>query len=71
MSGTAVLLIEVTDKAEPRCIRLAKSTGYPRLDSLALDAPQHFKYSAAEIDGQPADAIMRYTYIFAIPPRGD
>ena len=66
VEGSVVALVEVSKSGEIRDVRLAKSCGNGTLDKLALEYIRRFRLEAAQVNGEPVDSILRYTYKFEL-----
>jgi periplasmic protein TonB len=66
IEGSVVLLVEITSAGAVRNARVAKSSGNSTLDRLAQEAIKRFRFAPAEVEGQPSDSILRYTYRFEL-----
>ena len=64
--GMVELLIEITKTGVIRDVRLARTSGNPRVDKQAMENVRHFQFAPAEVDGAPVDYILRYKYRFEL-----
>jgi protein TonB len=71
IEGTVVLRLHVDSAGavDPDSTRVAESSGYPALDSAALDAVPRFKFAPATRNGTPVALTFTQPVIFKRPSR--
>ncbi|MEE2788888.1 MAG: TonB family protein [Myxococcota bacterium] len=66
VTGTVLLRITIDDDGTPSVVEVAESSTHPEFDVAAQAAVRQFRFSPAEIDGQPAAVQIMYRYRFTI-----
>jgi TonB family protein len=64
--GKVSILLEIDRSGNPRNIRLAESSGYPRLDRVALNGIRASRFSPTLKSGRPVVSQIEYTIIFTL-----
>jgi TonB family protein len=64
--GRVSILLEVDRSGNPRNVRLAGSSGYPRLDRIALNGIRSSRFSPTMKSGRPVDSQIEYIIIFRL-----
>ena len=64
--GRVSILLEIDRSGNPRNARIAKSSGYPRLDRVALNGIRSSRFSPTLKSGRPVDSQIEYTIIFRL-----
>jgi len=67
ISGSVLLEMIVSETGVVDSVGIVKSL-HPLLDTLALNAARQFKFSPAEVDGEPVAVMLQYEYEF-FPPK--
>lgn len=64
--GTGVFRVLVDEKGHPMDVQVLKSTGFPRLDSAALEAIRKWAFSPAVQNSQPVQSWTRVQVAFRL-----
>lgn len=64
--GTVRLRVLVDEKGRPRDVDVMNSSGYPRLDSAAIDAVKRWKFVAATDGSRPVTAYTQVSITFKL-----
>src|SRR5690606_12337488 len=64
--GTVRLRVLVDEKGRPREVDVMNSSGYPRLDSAAIDAVKRWKFVAATDGSRPVTAYTQVSITFKL-----
>ena len=64
--GAVGILLEIDSSGNPRNIKIAKSSGYPRLDRIALNGIRSSRFSPTLKSGRPVNSQIEYTIIFRL-----
>ena len=64
--GKVGILLEIDSLGNPRNIKIAKSSGYPRLDRVALNGIRSSHFSPTLKSGRPVNSQIEYTIIFRL-----
>jgi TonB family protein len=73
LEGTVVLrlYVDARGKVVPESTRVAESSGYPALDSAAVQGVPNMRFAPARRDGQPvAAAFLQPVQFRRLPPSG-
>ena len=64
--GNVGILLEIDSLGNPRNAKIAKSSGYPRLDRVALNGIRSSRFSPTLKSGRPVNSQIEYTIIFRL-----
>ncbi len=65
--GVVMVQVLIDDKGMPNDVRVAKSSGFPRLDASAVDAVKRFRFHPAVVNGRPAVGYAKIPVEFKLP----
>jgi TonB family protein len=68
--GRVSILLEIDRSGNPRNVKLAESSGYPRLDRIALNGIRSSRFSPTLKSGRPVDSQIEYMVIFRLDDIG-
>lgn len=66
ITGTVILIAEVSEQGRPGQIRVLQSSGNPLLDQSALSAVTKWQFSPAQRDGKPVAATVKIPITFSL-----
>ncbi len=64
--GNVGVALEIDRSGNPRKVRLTESSGYPRLDRVALNGIRSSRFSPTMKSGRPVESEVEYTIIFRL-----
>jgi periplasmic protein TonB len=64
--GKVSILLEIDRSGNPRNVRLTESSGYPRLDRVALNGIRSSRFSPTLKSGRPVKSEVEYIIIFSL-----
>jgi TonB family protein len=64
--GSVEILLEIDRSGNPRNVRLTESSGYPRLDRVALNGIRSSRFSPTLKGGRPVESEVAYVIIFRL-----
>jgi protein TonB len=60
------ILLEIDRSGNPRNVKIGKSSGFPRLDRVALNGIRSSRFSPTLKSGRSVDSQIEYTIIFRL-----
>jgi TonB family protein len=67
--GEVSIRLEIDRSGNPRNVKIGKSSGFPRLDRVALNGIRSSRFSPTLKSGRPVDSEIEYTIIFWLDDR--
>ncbi len=64
--GSVSIGLEIDKTGNPRNVKIKQSSGYPRLDRVALNGIRSSRFSPTIKNGMPVDSEVEYTIIFRL-----
>jgi TonB family protein len=64
--GSVGILLEIDRSGNPRNVRLKESSGYPRLDRVALKGIRSSRFSPTLRGGRPVESEVEYKFVFKL-----
>jgi protein TonB len=64
--GSVSINLEIDKSGNPRNVKIKQSSGYPRLDRVALNGIRSSRFSPTMKSGMPVDSQVEYTIIFRL-----
>lgn len=64
--GSVSIDLEIDKSGNPRKVKIKQSSGYPRLDRVAMNGIRSMRFSPTMKGGRPVDSQVEYTIIFRL-----
>ncbi len=64
--GSVSIDLVIDKSGNPRNVRIKQSSGYPRLDRVAMNGIRSMRFSPTKKSGRPVDSQVEYTIIFRL-----